>query len=115
MYTTQVYSFTMRITLAMFSLVGVIAASTVAATSPNVAAGCKALQTPLGDSLFFASSSIYKYEAANFWSNTELMAPGCVFRPQSSAQLAEGIVALANANAQFAVRGGGHMGIRVGF
>ncbi|CAI7625670.1 hypothetical protein PCG10_009964 [Penicillium crustosum] len=102
----------MRITLAMFSLVGVIAASTVAATSPNVAAGCKALQTPLGDSLFFASSSIYKYEAANFWSNTELMAPGCVFRPQSSAQLAEGIVALANANAQFAVRGGGHMGIR---
>lgn len=43
------------------------------------------------------------------------MDPGCVFRPQSSAQLAEGIVALANANAQFAVRGGGHMGIRVGF
>ncbi|CAI7655111.1 unnamed protein product [Penicillium palitans] len=102
----------MRIPLATFSLVGVIAASTAAATSPNVAAGCKALQTPLGDSLFFASSRVYKYEAANFWSNTELMAPGCVFRPQSSAQLAEGIVALANANAQFAVRGGGHMGIR---
>ncbi|CAI7594536.1 unnamed protein product [Penicillium viridicatum] len=102
----------MRIILAILSLVGVIAASTAAATSPNVAVGCKALQTPLGDSLFFASSIVYKYEAANFWSNTELMAPGCVFRPQSSAQLAEGIVALANANAQFAVRGGGHMGIR---
>jgi hypothetical protein len=43
------------------------------------------------------------------------MTPGCVFRPQSSAQLAEGIKALAGANAEFAVRGGGHMGIRVGF
>lgn len=87
----------------------------MATAAPNVSAGCRALQTLLENSLFFVSSSVYKYEAANFWSNTELMAPGCVFRPQSSAQLAEGIVALGNANAQFAVRGGGHMGIRVGF
>jgi hypothetical protein len=42
------------------------------------------------------------------------MAPGCVFRPQSSAQLANGIKALVGAGAEFAVRGGGHMGIRVG-
>ncbi|CAG7937864.1 unnamed protein product [Penicillium nalgiovense] len=102
----------MRITLAVLSLAGVVAASTPANACPNVSAGCKALQAPLGDSLFFPDSSVYKYEAANFWSNTELMTPGCVFRPQSSAQLADGIVALANANARFAVRGGGHMGIR---
>ncbi|CAI7611914.1 unnamed protein product [Penicillium glandicola] len=102
----------MRITSAVLSLVGVVAASEATTTSPNVPTGCKALQAPLGDSLFFANSTVYEYEAANFWSNTELMAPGCVFRPQSSAQLADGIVALANADAQFAVRGGGHMGIR---
>ncbi|KAJ6184983.1 hypothetical protein N7519_006284 [Penicillium mononematosum] len=102
----------MHITPAVLSLAGVVAASTPANACPNVSVACKALQAPLGDSLFFADSSVYKYEAANFWSNTELMAPGCVFRPQSSAQLADGIVALANANAQFAVRGGGHMGIR---
>ncbi|KGO52166.1 FAD linked oxidase, N-terminal [Penicillium expansum] len=101
----------MRVISPMFSLAGIVAAS-MATAAPNVSAGCRALQTLLENSLFFVSSSVYKYEAANFWSNTELMAPGCVFRPQSSAQLAEGIVALGNANAQFAVRGGGHMGIR---
>lgn len=80
----------------------------------NVTSGCQALQAPLGDALFFGDSNVYQYEAANFWSNTELMDPGCVFRPQSSAQLAEGIAALTSADAEFAVRGGGHMGIRVG-
>jgi hypothetical protein len=109
----------MRVT-SVLSLAGAAAASSAslsvpaATASPNVSAGCQALRAPLGDSLFFRSSSVYKYEAANFWSNTELMAPGCVFRPKSSAQLADGIEALAGANAEFAVRGGGHMGIRVG-
>ncbi|KAJ5177524.1 uncharacterized protein N7500_000223 [Penicillium coprophilum] len=102
----------MRVTSAVLSLAGIVVVSTATTASLHASAGCKALQTPLGDSLFFAGSSVYKYEAANFWSNTELMSPGCVFRPQSSAQLADGIVTLANADAQFAVRGGGHMGIQ---
>lgn len=84
-------------------------------TSPHVSTGCQALRAPLGDALFMKNSAVYKYEAGNFWSNTEIMAPGCVFRPRSSRQLAEGIGALVGANAEFAVRGGGHMGIRVGF
>ena len=41
------------------------------------------------------------------------MSPGCGFPHQSSKQLAEGLEALVDANADFAVRGGGHMGIRV--
>ncbi|KAJ5355823.1 hypothetical protein N7517_010432 [Penicillium concentricum] len=102
----------MRVIPAVLSLAGIVATSTAATALPNVSTGCKALQAPLGDLLFFAGGGVYEYEAAKFWSNTELMAPGCVFRPQSSAQLADGIVALVNANAQFAVRGGGHMGIR---
>lgn len=104
----------MRVQTAVLSLVGA-AASSVATESPNVSIGCQVLQTSLGGWLFFSSSSVYNYEAANFWPNTELMAPGCVFRPQSSAQLANGIEVLANANAEFAVRGGSHMGIRVSF
>ncbi|KAJ5807458.1 hypothetical protein N7447_010914 [Penicillium robsamsonii] len=101
----------MRVASTVLSVVGVVAL-TAATVSPNVSTGCKALQALLGDSLFFAGGGVYEYEAANFWSNTELMAPGCVFRPQSSTQLADGIVALAHVNARFAVRGGGHMGIR---
>jgi hypothetical protein len=103
----------------VLSLAGVAVASSLSApaasASPHVSGGCSALRAPLGSALFSRGSSVYKYEAANFWSNTELMTPGCVFRPQSSAQLAEGIAALASANAEFAVRGGGHMGIKVCF
>lgn len=99
----------------VLSLAGVAAASSLSAPAAPAShvSGCSALRAPLGNALFPRGSSVYKYEAANFWSNTEVMTPGCVFRPQSSEQLAEGIHALANANAEFAVRGGGHMGIRV--
>ncbi|KAJ5690414.1 hypothetical protein N7462_004806 [Penicillium macrosclerotiorum] len=89
-----------------------IAATVAASASPSTSAGCSALKKPLGDSLFFSRSAVYQYETKNFWSNTELLSPGCVFRPQSSSQLAKGLDALVSANAEFAVRGGGHMGIR---
>ncbi|OGM50971.1 putative 6-hydroxy-D-nicotine oxidase [Aspergillus bombycis] len=78
----------------------------------SVSAGCSALKGSVNSAVFNPNSPVYEYEAQNFWSNTEIMSPGCVFRPQSSAQLAEGVKALVDANAQFAVRGGGHMGIR---
>ncbi|KAJ5098293.1 hypothetical protein N7532_005294 [Penicillium argentinense] len=89
------------------------AAVTVAANSmPSLSAGCHALAKLLGDAVFYRDSNVYKYESKNFWSSTEILSPGCVFRPQSSAQLAEGLEALVDANAEFAVRGGGHMGIK---
>ncbi|KAJ5246364.1 hypothetical protein N7468_001347 [Penicillium chermesinum] len=74
--------------------------------------GCSALHRSLPSSVFAKGSSVYNYEAQNFWSNTEIMSPACVFRPQSSGQLAKGLKALVHEEAQFAVRGGGHMGIR---
>ena len=79
----------------------------------SVSAGCSALKGQVNSAVFSQNTPVYEYEAQNFWSNTEIMSPGCVFRPQSSAQLAQGVKALVDANAQFAVRGGGHMGIRV--
>ncbi|KAF7596948.1 hypothetical protein BBP40_011314 [Aspergillus hancockii] len=78
----------------------------------SVSVGCSALDAQVNNAVFYQNSAVYEYEAQEFWSNTELMSPGCIFRPQSSAQLGEGVQALVNANAQFAVRGGGHMGIR---
>ncbi|KAJ5546162.1 hypothetical protein N7494_003747 [Penicillium frequentans] len=108
----------MRVASFLLSLVGSASAAAVTAdslavrTSPSVGAGCKALQKPLGDAVFLPKTNVYDYEAQNFWSNTEIMAPGCVFRPKSSEELATGLKALVAANAEFAVRGGGHMGIR---
>jgi hypothetical protein len=102
------------IALPLAGLAATAAATAVATTSSKrVSNGCNALKGPVGNSLFFIDSLVYQYETNNFWSNTELMSPGCVFRPQSSSQLAEGLVALVDAEAKFAVRGGGHMGIRV--
>lgn len=102
----------MRIGSAALPLAGAVA--TVAANSTqSVSSGCHALAKPLGDAVFYHNSDVYKYESKNFWSNTEILSPRCVFRPQSSSQLAEGLQALVGANAEFAVRGGGHMGIRV--
>lgn len=102
----------MRFSAVTVPLAGAI--GTVAANStPSVSAGCHALAKPLGDAVHFRNTEVYKYESKNFWSNTEILSPGCVFRPQSSSQLAEGLEALVDAKAEFAVRGGGHMGIKV--
>ena len=77
-----------------------------------ISAGCQALSSSLSDAVFSRDSSVYQYESQEFWSNTEILSPGCVFRPQSSDQLSQGLQALVDADAQFAVRGGGHMGIQ---
>lgn len=111
----------MRVSSLLLSLAGSVAtvaaepSKVVAKSSPSVKAGCRALEKPLAESVFLPNTAVYDYEAQNFWSNTEILTPGCVFRPQSSDELAEGVKTLVNADAEFAVRGGGHMGIRVSF
>ncbi|BAE58645.1 hypothetical protein AFCA_006635 [Aspergillus flavus] len=87
-------------------------AGTLLVEASSSSPGCSALKGSVNSSIFYPNTDVYEYEAQNFWSNTEIMSPGCVFRPQSSAQLGEGVKALVDAQAKFAVRGGGHMGIR---
>ncbi|KAI9375463.1 hypothetical protein BJX61DRAFT_128360 [Aspergillus egyptiacus] len=74
--------------------------------------GCNVLNSKLSDSVFFPGETVYEDESVNFWSNTEIMSPACVFRPDSAAELAQAVRLLEKHNAVFAVRGGGHMGIR---
>ncbi|KAG2413183.1 hypothetical protein HFD88_002372 [Aspergillus terreus] len=95
----------------LVSLAGAVFGSHLVDAS-TVSNGCTALNARLSDVVFFQNSSVYQYEAQEFWSNTEKMSPSCVFRPQSSQQLAKGLESLVDAEAKFAVRGGGHMGIR---
>lgn len=75
--------------------------------------GCQTLKNALSDSVFAKDSVVYAYESENFWSNTEILSPECVFRPQSGQQLSSGLQELVKSQSQFAVRGGGHMGIKV--
>ncbi|CEL11792.1 Putative FAD binding domain protein [Aspergillus calidoustus] len=92
-------------------LVGILSL-TLPAFATADSQGCSTLKSKLSDSVFYPNSSVYKDESTNFWSNTEIMSPACVFRPASAADLGRGIRLLTKKNAKFAVRGGGHMGIR---
>lgn len=83
------------------------------ATNPNGTYGCATLKKDIPNSLFERNSTVYNDESNNFWSNTEIMSPECVFRPESATELGTAIKLLKGTNTQFAVRGGGHMGIRV--
>lgn len=76
--------------------------------------GCTALATAFPTKVFAPNSSVYEYENHNFWSETEYLSPSCVFRPESAEDIAAAIPLLSIADTKFAVRGGGHMGIKVG-
>ncbi|KAL5363590.1 hypothetical protein BJX96DRAFT_187108 [Aspergillus floccosus] len=101
----------MRAVSTLVPLVGMVFGPHLVGAS-TASSGCTALSARLSEAVFFQNTAVYEYEASQFWSNTELMSPGCVFRPQSSQQLAKGLKSLVDAEAKFAVRGGGHMGIR---
>ena len=83
------------------------------AEGPAASHGCASLKLAYPGSTFFPGDEVYEYEAQAFWSNTELMSPGCVFRPLCAQEVACAVAAAKATNSEFAVRGGGHMGIRV--
>ncbi len=80
-------------------------------------AGCLALAKEFDgeNAVFSKGTDVYNYENSprEFWSNTEILSPSCVFRPTSAEQIGQAVTVLKRANVKFAVRGGGHMGIKV--
>lgn len=80
-------------------------------------AGCVALAKEFNgeNSIFYKGTDVYNYENSplEFWSITEILSPSCVFRPTCAEQIGQAVMVLKRANVKFAVRGGGHMGIKV--
>ena len=76
--------------------------------------GCLALTGASWSSVFYKGSTVYTYENGEFWSVVEFLSPSCVFRPKTASQLGQAIRLLSITRTKFAVRGGGHMGIKVG-
>ncbi|KAJ1323683.1 prosolanapyrone-II oxidase [Microdochium nivale] len=81
-------------------------------TISNGDAGCQSLQEAFPGMTFLPGHEVYDYEKTNFWSNHQILSPKCIFRPQSALDVAEAVVALKEDCTPFAVRGGGHMGIK---
>lgn len=103
----------------MKSAFRLVALSTLLATITATAAttakgdGCKVLNQRFPTKVFYPSSDVYEYENAEFWSNTQLLDPACIFRPSSAKDVSDGIRILEATSGKFAIRGGGHMGIKV--
>ena len=92
--------------------------ATVAARYPGSSSnttnvGCSVLAKEFPDKVFFPGSAVYGYENQEFWSNNELLSPSCIFRPNASSQVSAAIVTSRLTHSKFAVRGGGHMAIKV--
>jgi hypothetical protein len=100
----------------MLSLLAPLVLSTAAAASVNVAlgsSGCDALSKNVPNTIFYRGDDVYEYESKQFWSNNEIMDPECVFRPSSADEVAQAVQIMQDTQTQFAVRGGGHMAIKV--
>lgn len=110
----------MRFARALRGSLPLMAVATVAGaeTSAVLSTSCSKLMKQHSDDIFLPGHQVYEYETgpSEFWSNTLIMSPDCVFRPRSSRQLATVVSALVDLpfDSRFAVRGGGHMPIRVG-
>lgn len=98
-----------------FRLVALSTLVTLIATTATTTKcdGCAALTQRFPAKVFYPSSDVYEYENAEFWSNTQLLDPACIFRPSSAKDVSDGIKILDATKGNFAIRGGGHMGIKV--
>jgi len=96
--------------LAPLLLTAAAAASTKRQSNSN---GCDALSENVPNTIFYRGDDVYEYESKKFWSNNEIMDPECVFRPSSADEVAQAVQIMQDTNTQFAVRGGGHMAIKV--
>ena len=55
----------------------------------------------------------YAFESTNFWDKRCDLLPTCIFMPNSAGQVAKAVGIFNDCDAQFAVRGGGHMNVSV--
>ncbi|PYI00853.1 FAD binding domain protein [Aspergillus sclerotiicarbonarius CBS 121057] len=70
---------------------------------------CGKLAASYSDSVFFPGSANYTAQATEYWDIRADLDPGCIFLPASADQVADAVSVFTTCQAQFAVRGGGHM------
>ncbi|RDW84878.1 hypothetical protein BP6252_02468 [Coleophoma cylindrospora] len=104
-------SFLVRVLAPLFTLSTAFAQDD-ACVEEDAAAGCVALESAFPTKVFYPGSTVYSYENSQFWSNTEILSPICIFRPTSASDIATAFTTIESTAAEFAVRGGGHMGIK---
>ncbi|THV48661.1 hypothetical protein BGAL_0234g00010 [Botrytis galanthina] len=73
------------------------------------ACACSQLSTSYPEYLYFPNTSNYTYYNLEAWDIRTNADPACIFSPINADQVAAGVGIISTCDAQFAVRGGGHM------
>lgn len=78
----------------------------------GVTCACNKLLRSYPSQVIFPGSANYTTQAIDiYWDIRAAMYPACVFMPTTANQVADAVVDMTSCNAQFAVRGGGHMNV----
>lgn len=75
--------------------------------------GCDILSSLFNNQLYEPGSEIYDAESMHYWNARGTLLPRCFFVPTDASEVAQAVVTLGLCKSQFAVRGGGHMPVRV--
>ena len=95
--------------------VSLLAIAAVAAAASDVDVYCKLIDAQIPGRVSYPNSSVYDESIASYYSGQEKdLAPGCVFSPQSTAEVAQFVKLVTSKQGgcakppQFAIRSGGH-------
>lgn len=81
-------------------------------TASEASCACSKLSSLYTDKLIYPNSTNYTTEATAQWDLRSTLEPACIFLPTSAEEVASAVTELVACDAQFAVRGGGHMNVR---
>jgi hypothetical protein len=81
----------------------------------GAACACAKLSHSFGDVISPHGANYTTQAADRYWDVRADLSPACIFLPSTPKQVAEAVSIFESCNAQFAVRGGGHMNVRESF
>lgn len=103
----------MRVTSIIWLAVSLAKAQDILPRELHVSTGVAAACSELGEShaslTLLPNTAEYDKEVINVWDKRSNLLPGCIFRPETDSQVASALRIFHANNAQFAVRGGGHL------
>lgn len=77
--------------------------------SNSIKVACAELQESYQNLTLFPNATEYDAEIINTWDKRANLVPACIFRPTEDTQVSKALAILHRNNAEFAVRGGGHL------
>lgn len=81
--------------------------------SDNVKCACTGLSNHSSNFTLFSNSTAYETQRVNVWDKRANLHPACIYLPSTADDVAKGVEILSTCKAQFAVKGGGHMNVRI--